>query len=179
MNDLDFKYKLSLMESGGNYRAVNNTTGALGKYQFLPSTLNALREKYNLPDWINRDNFLLNRIVQEYYMDKQLEDIRDYLNRNDLKKFIGETITGSKRFYGKTTRLTEYGLIAGAHLAGTGNLQSYFLSGYDPNDGQTSLSDYLYYFSDPVNYSNIDYAGGYLIPVLILAFMSLYLLYYD
>jgi len=47
------KYKklLAQMESNNNYKAYNPLTGALGKYQFMPSTLDNLKNNYFLNDF--------------------------------------------------------------------------------------------------------------------------------
>ena len=67
-----YKYRelLAKMESGnknfpdGNYKATNSI-GALGRYQFMPTTLNALKRIYSLPDWKNAGNFLNNPALQD------------------------------------------------------------------------------------------------------------------
>lgn len=60
------KQKIASVESGGNYNAVNPSTGALGKYQFLKSTL----KDYG----VNPDEFLRNPALQETVMDRHLKN---------------------------------------------------------------------------------------------------------
>ena len=129
MSDELYKNNLGLMESGGNYRAAHPATGALGKYQFLPSTLTSLQNKYNLTPWIDKDHFLINNFLQEVYIDALIRDTRGFILRNNLSRYIGNSVTGSKRFYGQTARLNESGLLAesadsGLLRHGTGHLFS-------------------------------------------------------
>ena len=169
----EYKQLLGQLESSNNYKAVNESSGALGRYQFIPSTLNALESKYNLPSWISAEYFLNSPMLQETYFEASIKDVDEFIRANGLTKYLGRRVTGSKRFQNITSKITMYGMHAAAHLSGAGNLKRYFTDNYDPNDGQTSLTDYMAYFSKHL-------AGvGYLIPVLALAFLSLYLLYYD
>lgn len=172
MNDLqEYKSLLAEMESGDSYLKTNPFSGALGKYQFIPSTLNALQWIYNLPAWVSPLNFLSNSSLQENYINAQIEDTLIFLERSGLKNFVGSSVRGSKRFPNSRTSITIYGLLAGAHLAGTGNLKKYLEQGINVDDGTTSISDYIYYFSDKLNGSMATLYG------MALAFLLFYLLY--
>lgn len=180
MNINDFKYYLGLLESGGSYTIKNPVSGALGKYQFLQSTLTALQFKYNLEPWQNEFYFLNNSQLQELYFESHLVDLQQYITSNNITNHLGKIVTGSKRFTTITIPVSMAGLIAGAHLAGPGSLGRYFQTGYDPNDGMTSLTDYMAYFSEKVPGNYVNIAGvGYLIPLVALAFISIIVLYYD
>lgn len=160
-----YKKVLGLMESGGNYKQVNEL-GALGKYQFMPNTLNSLKNLFSLEDWQNKDYFLNHPDLQETYEDYLITDSINYINNAGLTSHLGKSVTGSKRFLEITTNLNIYGLLAGIHLAGTTAVSRYFVDGYNPNDGLTSLTDYMAYFSDSLkNESNnkIMFAGFALI----------------
>ena len=150
MSLLRFKNMLAQMESNNNYQEVNPTSGAIGKYQFLPTTLNSLQSIYNLPHWFNVSAFLNNPELQEIYFNSHIQDLTSFIDNNGLRTFIGSFVSGSKRFSYINTPVTYYGLLGGAHLAGTFNLKQYFETGYDPNDGFTSLTDYIAYFSKGV-----------------------------
>lgn len=154
MYDL-FQYKslLGFMESNDDYKAVSGS-GALGKYQFMPTTLNALRDLFGLIDWGNTEVFLNSSFLQEMYIDAQIKDSYNFLTNNNLTRFIGSNVTGSKRFPSLTVSLSVYGLLAGVHLAGAGNVVEYFESGYDPDDGNTSLTDYMAFFSKNLRSAN-------------------------
>lgn len=167
------KYKelLGRMESNDNYKAYNPMSGALGKYQFMPTTLNSLKNNYFLPDWIDKNSFLNNPLLQERYEDVLIEDTLNFININ-LTQYLGLPVTGSKRFKNTLSNVTIYGMLAAAHLSGTGNLQNYFLLGSDPNDGQTSLTDYLAFFSSKISTLN-------LVDPILLAFMLGIVLYYN
>ena len=173
-----YKYRelLAKMESGnknfpdGNYKATNSI-GALGRYQFMPITLNALKRIYGLPDWKNASNFLNNPILQDQYFDALYTDSLNIINSNNLSAYNGKVVTGSKRFKNITTPINEYGMLAAIHLSGGGNLKRFFQDGHDPNDGLTSLTDYLVYFSK-------NLSGSLNNIVLLLAFIPAIVLYY-
>ena len=63
-------------------------------------------------------------------------------------------------------------MLAAIHLSGGGNLKKFFQTGYDPNDGLTSLTDYLVYFSK-------NLSGSLNNIVLLLAFIPAIVLYYS
>ena len=92
------KYKelLGYMESSNNYQETN-PSGALGKYQFMPSTLSALQKKYKLPDWRPANNFLNDFSLQEQYLERHIQDTLDYIDVSGMKKYIGHMVKGSKR----------------------------------------------------------------------------------
>lgn len=173
------KYKtlLGQMESGnenfpdGNYNATN-AIGALGKYQFMPTTLNALKRIYNLPDWKNDNYFLSHPELQEVYINALFEDSVNFIRSNNLSAYSGKVVTGRKRFKNITTPINEYGMLAAIHLSGFGNLKRFFTNGHDPDDGLTSLSDYLVYFSSKL--SSIANPA-----IILLAFIPAIVLYYT
>jgi hypothetical protein len=170
---------LAQLESGSlnipnsyNYQ-IQNPIGALGKYQFMPTTLNYLRDKYNLKDWDNSEKFLKDWALQETYFVKSVIDILSFIDSNNLKQYLNKTISGSMRFKTITTKINIYGMLAGAHLAGTNNLKDYLESGHDPNDGFTSLSDYIAYFS--LNLSDLKFNNN----LYVFAFLLIFLLYFK
>lgn len=167
-----YKQLLGMMESNNNYKAYNPLSGALGKYQFMPSTLNSIKNNYFLSDWIDKNSFLDNPLLQERYEDVLIEDTLNFINNNNLIQYLGTTVTGSKRFPNILSKVNIYGMLAAAHLSGVGNLQNHFLLGSDPNDGQTSLTDYLAFFSSKLSTSN-------LIDTTLLAFMLGIVLYWK
>lgn len=66
---------LSDQESGGNYGAINGLTGALGKYQILPSNVPAWSQKYLGVHWTpqqflgdpRKQDALARAVLQDYY----------------------------------------------------------------------------------------------------------------
>lgn len=168
-NKEKYKILLAKMESDNDYYI---SFPALGKYQFTTDTLNDLKNLYNLPDWKNASNFVSKPQLQETYFDALYYDSLNFINSNNLEKYTGLVKTGSKRFKTITTPINIYGMLAAIHLSGANNLKKYFETGRDPNDGFTSLSDYLVYFSKYLqNATNT-------LP-LILAFIPAILLYYS
>lgn len=59
-----FYAAIASQESGGNYGAVNNQTGALGKYQILPGNIGPWSQQY-LGQSITPQQFLANPALQE------------------------------------------------------------------------------------------------------------------
>jgi hypothetical protein len=67
-----------------------------------------------------------------------VQDINDYIDRNGLREYEGQTINGQV--------VTPNGMLAVAHLGGSAGLRRYLTSGggYNPSDAYgTSLSDYM------------------------------------
>lgn len=166
---------LGQMESGDinvpdsfNYQATNSI-GALGKYQFMPSTLNGLKNNFNLQDWKNANYFLNNPQLQETYFFHFVNQNLAYIKQENLERFIGKQIQGSKRFPFITAKLNLYGMLAAAHLSSLGNLKRFLLDGHNPDDGHTSLSDYAAYFSSKIQDNDIFFLTALaLIPALVL-----------
>ena len=170
INETKFKSLLGYMESGDNYKS-KNSIGALGRYQFMPATLNSLKNKYNLAPWYDAEYFLKSPLLQETYASALIKDNLKFIDDNNLKTFNGRLVTGSKRFKTITAPLNVYGMLAAMHLAGPKNLVKFLTTGYNPDDGNTSLSDYAALFSSKLT-------GLENITPLILAFIPALLLYY-
>lgn len=151
-NQQQYKDLLGLMESQNNYKATN-LIGALGKYQFIKPTLNGLKNIYGLPDWKSASYFLNNPELQEQYETALIADTLGFIERNNLKSYLNQVVTGSIRFKNITTPLNIYGMLAASHLAGTTALKNYLEKNINPNDGNTSLSDYAAYFSSKLQNS--------------------------
>jgi len=163
---------LAQMESGNNYSAINSI-GALGKYQFLPSTLNGLQFKYGLPTWISKDYFVSHPDMQENYFNAYLIDTSGFIDANNLSRYVGKVITGSKRFKTITASLNVYGLLAMLHLGSPQSVNNLLENGIDSNDGFTSLSDYAAFFSYNLKTTNLNYFA------VLLAIIPGVILYYS
>lgn len=148
-----YKSKIGLLESGGNYKAINRF-GYLGKYQFSKRTLKGLIKLGYLeasPKEIR--SFRSNPELQEKAMDALIEHNSDILlNKYNLGKYVGKTINGDK--------VTLEGMLAAAHLLGpfsvkhyltnNGSLKTIVVGGvtvrkYDGNN--TSIVDYIKHFT--------------------------------
>ena len=119
------------MESGNKYNIVNKW-GYMGRYQFGRSTLQTLG--YN----ITRKEFLSNPALQEEAMHKLLKynkfTLKHYINTYDGKSVWGVNIT-------------ESGLLAAAHLAGSGYVKRFFQKGLDFKDANgTKMTFYMKQF---------------------------------
>jgi len=106
-----FKEALAFKESGGRYDIVSSL-GYLGKYQFGKSTL----ERFNIEDM---QLFLESPEIQEDAF-FALCSLNKWILRNEIKRKVGKKING--------VEITESGILAAAHLAGSGNIQLYLKS---------------------------------------------------
>lgn len=131
-----FASHLGLLESSGDWKVVNSL-GAIGKYQFMPSTLEKLG--YHItPEAFKADPSIFTEKMQE-------QALRDLIQNNSrcLKKFvqyIGQVING--------TLITKAGLLGAAHLAGVGGVEKFLTSNHNATDRNgTSVQHYLNEFS--------------------------------
>jgi soluble lytic murein transglycosylase-like protein len=121
-------------ESNNNPRIVNRF-GMMGKYQFSPSTVRTLGFT------VSPNEFLSNPELQDSVMVAYLRanhlDLQSLINR-----YEGRTVKGVK--------ITRAGVLAAAHLGGSGNVRIWFASD-DPNGrtdaNGTSLRNYMVEFS--------------------------------
>lgn len=106
-----FKEAVAFRESGGRYDAVSSF-GYLGKYQFGKSTL----KKLNIHD------------IQSFLNDPELQEntfmaycaLNKWLLKDEIESKVGKKLNG--------VEITESGILAAAHLAGTGNIRQYLLT---------------------------------------------------
>lgn len=103
-----FKEALAFRESGGRYDIVS-AFGYLGKYQFGESTL----KRFNIHDM---EHFLENPELQEDTF-MALCSLNKWILRKEIEKKVGKKINGIE--------ITESGILAAAHLAGSGNIKEY------------------------------------------------------
>jgi hypothetical protein len=138
--DIQFKLfasHLGLLESHGDWKIINSL-GAMGKYQFMPSTLEKLG--YHItPEAFKANPAIFNESMQE-------QALRDLVQNNSrcLRKFaqyIGQVING--------TFITKAGLLGAAHLAGIGGVQKFLTSNHNATDiNGSSVQKYLNEFQN-------------------------------
>jgi hypothetical protein len=114
-----FKQALSFKESQGRYNLVN-TLGYMGKYQFGVGTLRTL----GITD---SAAFMNSPHLQEKAF-KALLAINKHVLKNEIEKYKGKTING--------VIITESGLLAAAHLGGSGSVKKFLKS-----NGKRALKD--------------------------------------
>jgi uncharacterized protein YoaH (UPF0181 family) len=126
---------LAATESSGNWRAVNDKTGALGKWQFMPSTLDDYRRQSGQE--FSNEEFLASPELQKEAMAWYVDRTDRFIQQQGLDQYIGQTVKGAP--------ITLNGMRAAAHLGGDNGLKKFLTSGgrYDPDDGATRLSDYM------------------------------------
>lgn len=130
---IGFKEALAFKESQGNYFIIN-TLGYLGKYQFGIGTL-------QLMGVYNATCFLNDPVLQEQAFHTNIARNK-WILRKDIERFVGKNIGGIE--------ITESGMLAGAHLAGAGNVKRYLRSwgAFDVADSYgTSIAKYMKKFS--------------------------------
>ena len=105
-----FMRHMSKVESDDNHQVVNRY-GMMGKYQFSPTTLKGLG--FN----VTKEQFLSDPDLQDEAMIKLIQNNKREL-RPVIRQFSGTVVNG--------VYVTESGIIAGAHLVGTGGVLSFF-----------------------------------------------------
>ena len=152
----DFLNDLGARESGGNYKAFNKY-GYAGKYQMGEAALvdsgyyKKTSRIYN-NDWsgsfLGKDgvnslqDFLNNPKAQENAQIIFKKKQWGYLKAVGAHNYIGQIINGYK--------ITDSGLLAGAHLKGAGSVIAYLKSGGKDNSKDafgTSIESYLKKFA--------------------------------
>ena len=173
-----FSNYLAFRESRNSYNPQPPNPVAFGKYQFTAGTLDYLRNKYGLPNWINAGYFIDNPDLQEQYYSKHLQDLLSYIESKDyIQKYSGKNIISHN---GTSAKINVYGMLAGAHLGGKGGLTNYLERGIDAQDGTsenpgTYVSDYIAEFSNKIQ--DLNFAGMFgnnylLFAGIILAFIT-------
>lgn len=145
-----YKNLLGQSESSSDY-ATNTGNGAYGRYQFLESTINWIANILGqIPPTI--ESFLSSPSLQDQYLNEYVNQSLKYIAQNGLENFIGRNIIGRGNKINTTINI--YGLVAGAHLGGNGNLKRFLVDNIDASDhsniktGGTFISDYIAKFSD-------------------------------
>lgn len=124
-----FKEAVGFKESQGNYEVINQF-GYMGKYQFGRGTLEMI-------GIYNTQKFLNSPALQEaaFYANCARNK---WILRQEIKRYVGDTIGGIK--------ITESGILAAAHLAGPGGVQTFLRSGgalYFSDAFGTTVKNYL------------------------------------
>ena len=128
----NFLSAIGRRESSNRYDIINRY-GYMGKYQFGRKTLNAIGFKN-----ISNSKFISSPRIQEAAMTTLLKVNKKNLRRQ-IKRHVGTVVNG--------VYITESGLLAGAHLAGAGNVKKWLRNGKRFKDGLgTSVVSYIELF---------------------------------
>ena len=128
-----FLNAIGMRESSNRYHIVNKH-GYMGKYQFGSKTLRSLGIK------VSKKEFLSNPQMQEQAMHLLMRS-----NYKNLKKYIDKY--DGKKIHG--VKVTKSGIIAAAHLGGSGNVKKWFRRGLDFSDANgTKITSYMKKFED-------------------------------
>ena len=140
----DFLDGISHFESSnaGNYQAVNPSTGALGRYQILPSVLHSYEGFEN----VTTEQFLNGPDIQERFIRLYHAENWRIIQSIGLDKQVGSTFNGVK--------ITKAGLLAAAGF-GAGNVKNTFLG--TSTIYKNGITARLNYFTK----YNIAYITGY------------------
>lgn len=139
-----FPRSLIQSESGGNWQAQNNVTGAggmpghFGRLQFGQARLQDAMNAGAIPQGTTPQMFMADPGLQQQAEAWHFSDIDQNIKNSGLDRAIGATIKGIP--------VTQDGMRAVAHLGGSGGLAKFIQTGgqYDPADANgTRLSDYL------------------------------------
>jgi hypothetical protein len=128
----NFLSAIGRRESSNRYDIINKY-GYMGKYQFGRETLNSIGFKN-----ISNSKFISSPRIQEAAMITLLRVNKKNLRRQ-IKRHAGTVVNG--------VYITESGLLAGAHLAGAGNVKKWLRNGKRFKDGLgTSVVSYIELF---------------------------------
>jgi len=128
----NFLSAIGRRESSNRYDIINRY-GYMGKYQFGRKTLNTIGFKN-----ISNSKFISSPRIQEAAMITLLRVNKKNLRRQ-IKRHVGTVVNG--------VYITESGLLAGAHLAGAGNVKKWLRNGKLFKDGLgTSVVSYIELF---------------------------------
>lgn len=132
-NDLKkYLHDLGNRESKNNYQAVNSL-GYLGRYQFGMKTLS------NIGVNTTKTEFLQDAMLQDSAMLRLLKQNKITLS-TVISKYDSTIVDG--------LLVTESGILAGAHLGGSGNVKKYLTRGINRKDAYgTSIGNYTHTFS--------------------------------
>jgi len=141
--DASFGGRLSVTESGGSYTAQNNAVGHggkvghFGRLQFGQSRLEDAKKAGIIPAGMTPQQFMSSPDTQQKVEQWHIADVDSYISKQKLDQYIGQKIKGQE--------VTLDGMRAVAHIGGKDGLRQYLTTGgkYNPNDGKTSLSDYM------------------------------------
>ena len=126
-----FLHALGNFESGNRYDKVNRF-GYMGRYQFGKATLKAVDIN------VSRKIFINSPDLQEEAMQRLMLD-----NYKNLRRFI-------RKYEGKYRHgvlVTKSGVLAAAHLGGSGNVRRWFRNGKNFADGNgTKITTYMKIF---------------------------------
>lgn len=130
-------------ESGGNWAAQNNVTGAggmsghFGRLQFGQARLQDAMRAGVLPQGTTPQQFMADPALQQAVERWHFSDIDQQAARMGLDRYLGQSVGGIP--------ITQDAIRAMAHLGGIGGAQRFLESGgqYNPSDAYgTSLADY-------------------------------------
>lgn len=152
----DFLADLATRESGGRC-GIENQYGYLGKYQMGEPALSDIKyyskDVTAKNDWIgtwtkesgvvDKNGFLKDCAAQDRAIDLYMKKQMSYIDKLNLNQYVGQTIGGIK--------ITESGMLAGAHLVGVGKLKTFLTSNgrIVPIDGnKVPITTYMRKFAD-------------------------------
>ena len=130
-------------ESGGNWAAQNNVTGAggmsghFGRLQFGQARLQDAMRAGVLPQGTTPQQFMADPALQQAVERWHFSDIDQQAARMGLNRYLGQSVGGIP--------ITQDAIRAMAHLGGIGGAKRFLESGgqYNPSDAYgTSLADY-------------------------------------
>ena len=143
MADTDFRKKMRLSESSGNYGILTDISGnrqMAGAYQFSkPRLEDYMRETGEV---FPVEQFLDDPELQERVMNWHEQDIMEYVFDNGLDQYIGQNVGG--------VEVDASALTGMAHLGGRKGMRMFLQSGGKrgaQDDFKTSIADYGKKFS--------------------------------
>jgi hypothetical protein len=132
-DSLNYKY-------GNPWKCVNKI-GAMGAFQFMPSTLRWLGYTGPFKHFLNHPWIQVNYMLKLIEHNKKILSKQSYTYKVTAINFIGKFVHNSE--------ITESGLIAGSHLAGAGGVQRFLANKGNPSDiNGTTVKKYINQFKN-------------------------------
>lgn len=129
--------KMSLAESSGDWTKVNRI-GAMGRYQFLRTTLQGLGIDIDTGEFRSNPN-VFPPSVQDSAMIAYLK-YNERILQEIMDEHLGDTLECG-------AVVTRTGILAAAHLGGAGSVRRFFREGYVAQDENgTTIVDYIVKF---------------------------------
>jgi hypothetical protein len=141
VNPNNFYYALGSYESGNNYHSVN-TIYCAGRWQFCPTWIGG-------PGWGKYNGNVWGWTHHPAYQNQKMLDYTaghwNSLVRAGAKNYLCQNRVSA---HGERFKVTESGMLAGAHLGGVYGVERFLKTGYDSHDAYgTYITDYMAWYA--------------------------------
>jgi intein/homing endonuclease len=143
----------SLNHKYGNAWRKVNYRGALGAFQFMPSTLRYLGFKGTFEYFLHHKEIQVLYMLRLIEINKRIAKIKSKKYNVSIEDFIGHTIDG--------VYISWSAIIGASHLAGVGNVQRWLARKGNASDGHATVKCYLKKFQNYDMNVNVNSPNAY------------------